>query len=45
MTRDVKAINITVIRVKKTDAGLYRSEDEATKHVYGCCLLIVTGMI
>ncbi|XP_076111618.1 uncharacterized protein LOC143079875 [Mytilus galloprovincialis] len=43
MTRDVKAINITVIRVKKTDAGLYRSEDEATKHVYGCCLLIVTA--
>ncbi|XP_052062961.1 neural cell adhesion molecule 1-like isoform X2 [Mytilus californianus] len=40
MTQDVKAINITVIRVNMTDAGLYSAETGG--NVDGCCLLIVT---
>lgn len=40
---DVRAINITVIGVSKTDAGIYRAEKNT--NVDGCCLLIVTGMI
>ncbi|XP_052062348.1 uncharacterized protein LOC127702263 isoform X2 [Mytilus californianus] len=41
-TQDVRAINITVIRVNKADAGIYRAEGD-NKHVDGCCLLIVTS--
>ncbi|CAC5416363.1 unnamed protein product [Mytilus coruscus] len=40
MTRDVKAINITVMRVNAIDAGLYSAESGG--NVDGCCLLIVT---
>ncbi|XP_071174121.1 neural cell adhesion molecule 2-like [Mytilus edulis] len=38
--QDVRAINITVIRVSAIDAGLYSTENGGI--VDGCCLLIVT---
>ncbi|CAC5402594.1 unnamed protein product [Mytilus coruscus] len=44
MSKDLSAINITVIRVNKTDAGLYSSgNDWRVDMVDGCCLLIVTS--
>ncbi|XP_071173898.1 protein turtle homolog B-like [Mytilus edulis] len=41
MTKDISRINITVISVRKTDAGLYRTVDD-NYAVDGCCLLVVT---
>ncbi|VDI01159.1 Hypothetical predicted protein, partial [Mytilus galloprovincialis] len=41
MTQNVKDINITVIRVNTTDAGLYSAETGGK--VDTCCLLIVTA--
>ncbi|XP_052062856.1 nephrin-like [Mytilus californianus] len=39
-SKDVSTINITIIRVETTDAGLYRSRDDL--NVNRCCLLVVT---
>ncbi|CAC5424009.1 unnamed protein product [Mytilus coruscus] len=40
-SNDVTAINITVLHLNETDAGIYIAK-EAGK-VYGCCLLVVTA--
>ncbi|CAG2227892.1 unnamed protein product [Mytilus edulis] len=41
-TTDFQNINITIINVNETDAGLYITKDD-NKHVDGCCLLVVTA--
>lgn len=41
---DVQKINITIVKVNKTDAGLYTTNDEH-RQADGCCLLVVTGML
>ncbi|CAC5424010.1 unnamed protein product [Mytilus coruscus] len=45
MTKNLSAINITVIRVNRADAGLYSTETYWRREniVDGCCLLIVTS--
>ncbi|CAC5374230.1 unnamed protein product [Mytilus coruscus] len=40
MTKELQVINITVIQVNKTDAGLYRAV--TGRKVDGCCILVVT---
>ncbi|CAC5373118.1 unnamed protein product [Mytilus coruscus] len=42
MPQDVRSINITVMSVKQTDAGLYGSVDDYERNVIGCCVLVVT---
>lgn len=40
--RDVQVINITIIQVNTSDAGLYSTGTDT--HVDGCCLLVVNSM-
>ncbi|XP_052059593.1 uncharacterized protein LOC127700214 isoform X1 [Mytilus californianus] len=42
MPQDERFINITVISVKQTDAGLYGSVDDYERNAIGCCVLVVT---
>lgn len=44
LTTDFQNINITIINVNETDAGLYITKD-TNNNVDRCCLLVVTGML
>lgn len=43
VSTDFQKINITIINLNDTDAGLYIVKN-VQGQVYGCCLLVVTGM-